>query len=203
MKKYSAYTTDTLRRARTPKDRAIGKDLFGNPIYPRKSQNQAILERFDARTVSERTERLRFLRSIFPRGAGFLMPLETSLVFSEAKMTFINGEFIATVLLASAFIEHRLGAYLEGKGFRKESKGGLAAIVACARDEGLVDYHLLAKTERLQKIRNPFVHLKPHTHAYNLGRRAMANTRNLATVMEADAKDALSIMYAMAIARLG
>lgn len=179
--------------------RAIGKDLFGNPVYPRKTQNQLVLERFDARTLAARTERLRFLRKIFPRVAGFLMPLETSFVFNETKMTFVNGEFISTVLLASAFIEHRLGSYLHDKGFRKEAKAGLAAIIACARANGLVSEYLFAKAEHIQKIRNPFVHLKPFDYTYNLSQRARLQRNDFASIMETDAKDALSITYTVAV----
>ncbi len=131
------------------------------------------------------------------------MPLETTLIFSEAKMTFINGEFISTVLLASAFIEHRLAAFLDVRGFRKEAKAGLAVIITCARDNQLVDDHLLTKAELIQKIRNPFVHLKPYTHPHNLGQRARAKSGDLAAVMEADARDALSTMYAIAVAPFG
>jgi hypothetical protein len=174
------------------------KDLFGKPIRQRKSQNQAMLERYDLETLPERIERLKWVQRVFPHDRGFLMSLETVYVFGEAKMAFINGEFIATLLLVSAFIEHWLGAHIESRGFHKEARAGLAAIIDCARKNKLVHGFLLDKADHIREIRNPFVHLKPFTHKHTLGQRALGIRAHPLEIMEKDARDALSIMYTIA-----
>ena len=178
------------------------KDLFGKPIRQRKSRQQILLEKYDRETLDKRIDRLKWVEKIFPKGYGFLMPPETSYVFNEAKMSFINGELVATLLLVSAFVEHWLGIHIESKGFHKEAQKGLSAIIDCARTNNLIHSSLLVKADHLREIRNPFVHLKPYTHKHRVMQRAMDMQANPLTIMEKDAKDALSIMYTIASASL-
>lgn len=178
------------------------KDLFGKPIPRRKSRQQIVLEKYDRETLDERIDRLKWVEKIFPKGYGFLMPPETSFIFNEAKMSFINGAFVATLLLVSAFVEHWLGIHIESKGFHKEAQKGLSAIIGCARTNNLVHGSLLEKADHLREIRNPFVHLKPYTHKHRVTQRALDKRANPLTIMEKDAKDALSIMYTIASASL-
>jgi hypothetical protein len=104
--------------------------------------------------------------------------------------------------LASAFIEHWLGLHLESKGFHKEAKKGLAAIIECAQKNGLVHEYLLNKADDLRKIRNPFVHLKPFDHHHRITQRAMKSLSDPIIIMDKDARDALSIMYTIATSSL-
>jgi hypothetical protein len=174
------------------------KDLFGKPIRERKCRQQTALEKHDRESLEERIVRLKWVEKIFPKGYGFLMPPETVYVFNEAKMAFINGEFIATLLLVSAFVEHWLGIYIESKGFHKEAQKGLAVIIACARTNKLVHSALLDKADHLREIRNPFVHLKPFSHKDRVMHRALEMRDDPFSIMERDAKESLSIMYTIA-----
>jgi hypothetical protein len=108
--------------------------------------------------MAERAARVRWLSRIIPRDRMFGMPLETSLVFEEAKASFVYGNFVAVIVLAAAFIEHWFIASLEARGYHKEASQGLAAAISCARRNNLVDSMILDKSDRLRLIRNPFVH---------------------------------------------
>lgn len=180
---------------------ASQRDLFGKPIRQRKSRNQTLLESYDRSTMAERLDRLKWVQRVFPRNSMFLMPSETMFVFNEARMAFINGELISTLLLVSAFAEHWLGSFVEERGFHKAAKGGLRAIVECARTNALLPEFLLVKVDHIQNIRNPFVHLKPYAHPHNLSQRAFGLRVAPIEVMERDAREALSIMYAIATVR--
>jgi len=176
----------------------VQKDLFGKPVRRRKDRLEAALEKYDRETLLDRVERLRWVDKVFPKGYDFMMPPETAYIFDEAKMAFLNGEFIATLLLASAFVEHWLGIPLQSKGFHKEAQKGLGAIIECARANNLVHGYLLDKADHLREIRNPFVHLKPFAHKHSIMQRAMNGLSHPVEIMENDAKEALSIMYTIA-----
>lgn len=129
------------------------------------------------------------------------MPFESTFVFDEAKMTFLNGQFIATSLLATAFLEHRLGSLLASRGFVRDSRAGLKRIIAKLREEGLVNALLLDKADRIRQRRNPFVHLKESDHAHSLGRRAVDTQWSPYDIIEADAKESLTVMYTVAVGK--
>jgi hypothetical protein len=160
-----------------------------------------MLEKYDRETILGRIERLRWLEKVFPNYYGYLMSPEMHFIFTEAKMAFINGQYISTVLLATSFIEHWLGSHLQSKGFVNESEGGLSAIVDCMREHNMLHVYLLDKVDEIRKTRNPFVHLKQYKHKYNLTERAISELRNPDDVMGDDAKNALSTMYAVATAK--
>lgn len=137
--------------------------------------------------------------SIYPR-TGFMMPFVTAFVFDEARRTFVNGDFVATILLAAAFIEHRLASHLRSKGYVKAARQGLAQMIACARQHDFASPFLLDKVDRLRRIRSPFVHLKPFEHDDGLLERMIRGAvEEPARLLEKDAKAALSLMYTMAV----
>jgi len=171
------------------------KDLFGQQKKKRKSKLEGVLQRYDTQTFTERLERLEWLQKVFPQGYEFLMSSETSFVFDEVKMAYINGEYIATILLVTAFLEHWLGNYLASKGYVKEARGGLNAILECLDKYELMHPFLTKNTDQLRRIRNPFVHLKPFEHEHRLFQRALHHSKDPVTILEEDARDAISLMY--------
>ena len=127
------------------------------------------------------------------------MPLDTYYIFEDAKSCYIYGQFVATVVLSTSFIEHWFAAKLHGKGHHKQAQGGLAASVQCAREKNLVAAALLDRVDRLRLIRNPFAHLKSMDHEHSLGARSVSRRQHPDEIIEADAKEALALMYAIAL----
>lgn len=186
----------------------MDKDLFGNKIIKKKTRKEISLEKYDKKTFEERLKRLQSLDKIFPKYYSIAGDMQTIFVFDEAKMTFINGEFISTILLAQAFIEKILQSHYIDMGLNKIASRGLKAIVNHAKRNNIINEYLLIKIEELRKKRNPFVHLKPLDYEYNLDKRFMTNIinsdkhRDISDVMEQDAKEALSLMYTIFITDL-
>jgi hypothetical protein len=178
--------------------RLVTKDLFGEAVRPRRPRYEAALEHADAKTRPGRAARVRWLSKVVPR-AGFGMPMETALIFEEAKSSFVYGNHVAAIVLAAAFIEHWFIASLNSRGYHKEASQGLAAAISCARVNELVNPLILDKADRLRLIRNPFVHLKSFDHEHTIGQR-MAKLRqfHIWELLEADAKEALIAMYGVA-----
>jgi len=177
----------------------IPRDLFGQPIRNRKPRLQATLERYDRETLPDRIVRAQRVHAMFPKGRSFIMPFETAYVFEEARMTFVHGLFVSTILLAVAFAEHRLADFLTSKGRGKDARAGLKAICATLRHEGVVHEVVLGKLDRLREIRNPFVHVKEHGHKHLLSRRMVAHRIAPEELLRQDAEEALSLMYQVAL----
>ena len=184
--------------------RIADKDLFGNPLRPRRRRYEATLAASDKETLSERAARLRWLSSVSPRVYMLGLQIETAIVLQETQVSFVNGSFVAVIVLAGAFMEHWFAGSLAKRGFEKEASRGLAAAIKCARVNKLVDPLILDGADRLRLIRNPFVHLKDHDHEYTIGQRMMKpQPRDILSMLESDAKDAVVAMFAVATYKFG
>ena len=178
-------------------------DLFGNEVAQADHPLAQGLAGYDESTFAARLTRLEYLHSVFPENYSFLMSMSSYYVFEEARQAFINGEMVATVLLSQAFIEHWLQAQLESKGYIfGRSKQGLSYILKCLRSKGLLHGFLIDKIDDLRKLRNPFVHLRPFDDPQEISRRSVDAQKAPDEVLEKDAKDALSLMYRIAISRI-
>ncbi len=178
----------------------VAKDLFGKPLRQRRPRYEAALERGEKKTRPERAARVRWLSGVMPKDHSFLMSLETALVFEEAKASFVYGNFVAVIMLASAFVDHWFIAGLEARGYHKEASRGLASAITCARRNNLVDSIILDKADRLREIRNPFVHLKGFNHQHGINQRiAKVQDFSIVGLLENDAKEALIAMYGVAV----
>jgi hypothetical protein len=181
----------------------MNQDLFGNEIEAKAEPLENELAAYDENTFEERLERLKYLHQVYPEDYGFLMSVEMHYLFNEARRAFINGEFIGTILLAQSFIEHWLQSKLEAKGFVfSRSKQGLNYILTCLRDGRLMHEFLIDKIDQLRKMRNPFVHVRPFDDPHNIVERSYKLGKIPDMVLENDAKDALSLMYQVAITRV-
>ena len=138
------------------------KDLFGKPVKQRRPRYEATVERADKTTRPDRAARTRWLAKAIPKGYGFGLPLETVYVLNDAISSFIAGNFVAVIVLSSAFVEHWFTACLSERGYEKEASRGLAASIKLASTHDLVQPAILSKVDRLRLIRNPFVHLKAY-----------------------------------------
>ena len=126
------------------------KDLLGKPIKNQRPKYEASIERHDKSEAPERAARIRWLNSVMPGESGFAMPVESYMVFSEAKDAFIYGQYVATILLASSFVEHWLGAVVAAHGSVKVQRRGLAAIIDYCRVEDLLPAALCSRADSLR-----------------------------------------------------
>lgn len=184
-------------------DRQASKDLFGRPARQRRPRYEATLEKADKRMLSERAARARWLAEIIPKSTYFGMPTETFYVLDDTTSSFIYGNYVAVILLATSFVEHWFTAHLSARGYEKDAFRGLSASIQTARSQNLVETLILDKADRLRLIRNPFVHLKPFQHEHNLGSRSLRLGAHPKAILEQDAKDAIIALYAVAVHAFG
>jgi hypothetical protein len=82
------------------------------------------LKWFDETTRVERAKRIDWASSLYQSPglvSGEVVPLS---MMEEARVCFVNGQFMATVLCATSVVEHLLVAELEGELTRKPAVPG-------------------------------------------------------------------------------
>jgi hypothetical protein len=170
------------------------KDLFGNEVSFL-SHVEEDLANWNENTFSQRVERLRYLDRIYPPGYG-MMSVAMYYLFDEAKFTFVNGQFVATILLTQSMIEQWLDGVLKEKGIKtKKPNPGLKEILEKVESHKLLHPFIIEKVDRLRQIRNPFVHYRPMDDPDNLDLRSFNQNTNMNALLEKDAKEALALMY--------
>lgn len=178
-------------------------DLFGDKPIKKITKFETALKQYDKETIDERVERLKYINTLLPGEYMFGADPETIFIFEEAKMAFINGQFISTILLSQAYIERSLQIHYNSIGFDTIAKKGLKAIIDHATKNKTIHHFLLPKIDELRKIRNPFVHLKEYEHDYNLSQRIFKNIKDgksykdFSEIIYDDAKEAIRLMYAI------
>jgi hypothetical protein len=184
----------------------LPENFFGEKLNTkkRKSRLEAALLRYDINSFDDRLKRLKYLNTLFPKGISLISSIETVIIFDEVKMSFINGEFVSTLMLAQAFIERRLQSFYEFLGYGKIAQRGLKSILVHAKKNNIIIDFFINKIDLLRKKRNSLSHLKKPDYEFNLDRRIYnwirTNNRNpYLEVLENDAKESIQLMYAVAI----
>jgi hypothetical protein len=152
------------------------------------------LSRSDDASRSERAARIRWLSQHIPSVSGFIAPIEATVLMEEARQCFVNGQFVAALMLAASFIEHKLSDALRTQGLISDSPSFASAILL-ARSNELFSVDLLDRTDHIRQIRNPFAHRKPDNHEHSLGNRFLGQHVHPQTVIEDDAAIAVQAMY--------
>lgn len=174
---------------------------------PAEFDDEALLEklaRLDELSRAQRLARHKWVAQYLPEPAAYQSSLETIELMAQARVSYVNGQFIAAVMLAAAFVEHSLAGELAGRGLSPK-KNGFADLVEAATNNNLLPVDVLEETSALGKLRNPYAHrFDPEDesrYAATLSGRFQSSTevgrpaRHPLTVMEADAQMALKLMY--------
>lgn len=159
------------------------------------------LEYSDSETRGARAERIEWLSLHSSTTPVVMGRAETLQLLEEARQSFISGHFVAALIVAMAFVEHTLVEELQLLGIIKGSPP-FSEVLTVAADQKVFPPDWLTRAKLLSLRRNPFAHLKPEEHGHTLGVRIREEQRHPLTIMEADAKDAIDLMYNFFIATL-
>lgn len=172
------------------------KDLLGDEAELTDEVTQYLSE-MDQETLEARASNLSFVIGIAP-DSGFVMPHESFLVFTEARDAFVNGLYVATVMLTQAFIEHRLQIFMDEIGERAAASKGINAILKRLRVIRPEHDFILDKLDQLRAFRNPFIHLKPPDHPHTIGQVSLQRRVHPNQLLFERARESLSLMYTVA-----
>ena len=152
------------------------------------------LEHSDSERRHSRAERIRWAEPYDTPSGLIIGSVEMLSLLREAQACFIEGYYIATLVLATALIEHVISEELVSARFAKYGLSFDRAI-KMAREKSLFTDDLLDQADRLRVIRNPFAHRKPDDHVHTLGKRYTTQARHPNLIQEEDAKTAIIAMF--------
>jgi len=156
-----------------------------------------MLEDDDEHTRPERAERAAWIASFgWPEDGWMLYGGMAGLApWDELRRTFINGEYLATILLGQAFLEQNLAGFLNFFGGGSVGRAGLAEILSGFRDRGWLTDTDFAVLDRVRRLRNPYAHYRDAQHAENLTRRVMREREDHEVLIERDARAVVRALF--------
>jgi hypothetical protein len=149
---------------------------------------------YDEDSRPARAARIDWASSLYPSPglvAGEIVPLS---LMEEARVSFVNGQFMASVLCATSVVEHLLVDELVARGL-KNGKPTLGTSIGAARAAQIFPAETLNQMEELNNLRNPIVHRRDPRDASTLVSRYRSRKVHPNTLMERDARFALEVMY--------
>ena len=157
----------------------------------------AAYERADATTRAERADRAAWMAQLgWPEsGWTFFGDYGVIVPWDELRRTFIDGEYLAAILVGQAFLENLLAGLLD---FQQESLGPrpeLADVLRRARDQGWLTPQEFDVLDAVRRMRNPYAHYRTFEHADGLIQRAMAAEEAPDALIEADARAVVKALY--------
>ena len=151
----SVEQRQTRRHNRRPEPKDIMRETW--PVEPR-GKLLKDLEAADAESRESRLERLEFLLGEFGTPAGMMLTggIGAVIAIGELRSSFLNGNFMATVLCCQTFIEHSLaGGYaLSGQDALVEI--GFKDLIHRSLADGNLSVELAASLHELREMRNPY-----------------------------------------------
>jgi hypothetical protein len=119
-------------------------------------------------------------------------------LFEESRYCFVYGQFLATILLGLAFIEHTLAALFFGGGRNDLGCAGLATLLSEAVNAGWLSNEEYAKLDNSRAIRNSIAHFRPPLHPERIEYRAFISEENHPyQILESDARDLLEVVFSL------
>ena len=152
------------------------------------------LSHSDESTRTERADRIQWLAQRDTRPSAYSGPIDTLRILEEARLCFICGHFVATVMLATSFLEHTLADKLGDLNLIK-GKPTLEQLINLARNHLGLPSGLLDRADRLRAVRNPFTHRRPDDDQATFGNRFLSSKSHPDTILATDAQLAIGVMY--------
>ena len=160
----------------------------------------AWLEADDAKGRAMRAERLRDLLDILPvpsGGLSFLGGEQSLICFDEIRRCYLDGSYMAVVLLCLAFVQRELAAQLHVAGWERAKKAKLGTLLKRAYSDGVLSELDWRTFSELALRRNAHAHFRAPNERMSLTARAVQGNVLGAEVLAKDARRAVE-----AIARI-
>jgi hypothetical protein len=158
-----------------------------------RSELIAAIEKHDAARRDGRADRIVWLSGHEFSPGAVMGRVDTMSLMQEAREAFVDGHYIATLVLAMGFIEHTLVEHVVDLGHQQPRT--MQQLLQVCSEHSLFPTDWIERTDKLRLYRNPFAHLKQEDHEDTLFTRYRMQGVPPAVVLEADAKEALALLY--------
>ena len=154
----------------------------------------AALAWYDESSRLKRAKRIAWVSSLYQSPgliAGSIVPLH---LMEEARISFVNGQFMVAVFSATSVMEHLLVDHLECNSVAGD-RSTLSNAIRCARNANVFASQLLNDADELRHRRNALVHKSADKGERSLSERYRKHEVHPDTLLENDARFALRVMY--------
>lgn len=144
--------------------------------------------------LPERVARFKLLTALTSDFGGTLLfgGHPSSLAYGEARSSFVNGNYVATIMLCQSLMEHLLAAFLHAALLAElDSKPRFSDTLREGQKRGLLNEQDINDLKRLGQLRNPLAHYRNINDADHLDRRAMTTDQHPLELCYADAEFAI------------
>lgn len=155
------------------------------------------LRRSDEKTMSQRVERMVAI-SHFIELVSYCGVDEPIAMMEDARVSYINGCFVASMISAMSSIEHMLLLELHDRGITSHDEKKIESMsnsISCLRDVTAGNDKLLDTLTELNKIRNAYVHPKKDSFHLRRTNRAKELGVSVDQISQQDALRAIEAMY--------
>ena len=125
----------------------------------------------------------------------------SEMLFREAADSFVNGQFLATIVLAFSFIERSIAGRLSYIGENKTAEGKSKDLLAAALDRGWLTPDEIKSLDEIRLLRNPIVHYRDSFDAKRPEIRAALEGKPHSILFEADARKVLEAAIHIILAK--
>lgn len=144
-----------------------------------------------------RIARLEWMENQLPQCEyiGFHGGLITNYLFEETRYCFAYGQYLATVVLGLAFIEHSLAAHFSLVGGTENKKPIISVLLKKALEEGWIDKIEFDNLEHARIARNPITHYREFGEKDTIEMRSLELNEYPYSVLEEDAYHVMETIF--------
>ena len=145
-----------------------------------------------------RITRLRYLgdqaRSLGPSGTMIFGGSPAYNALAEARSSFVNGNYAATVILCQALAENLLGGVLGAEDAEIPNRIAFSDTLRRCEEKGYLNRYESKELTRLCGLRNPLSHYRSLKDPSHVDRRSMSEKMHFQEVLEKDAFFAVALI---------
>ena len=155
------------------------------------------LSREDEICRQDRITRLKWMEKQLPQCEyiGFQGGLIAKYPYEESRYCFAYGQYLATIVLGLAFIEHSLAARFSEFGRDNLERPIISVLLIKALEEGWINQTEFDNLDHARKIRNPVTHYREFGKNDTIEMRSLELKYNPYLVLEEDAYHVMETIF--------
>lgn len=160
------------------------------------AQFLAWLEREDSVCKEGRLARLRWLSLLYPDTSIAFFPggWIAKYLFEESRYCFIYGQFMASIELGIAYVEHTLAALFYAAGRSDLERASISTLLREAVGLNWIDQEQFEKLERARALRNAIAHFRCPLDEEGVEYRMVTDEEMPHSIIEKDARLVMQVV---------
>lgn len=155
------------------------------------------LAREDMVAREGRVSRLKWMETHMPQCEyiAFQGGLMSKFLYEETRYCFTYGQYLATIVLGLAFIEHSIAGQFHASGRDDLERASVSRLFNEALDQGLINQTEFENLDHARKVRNPVTHFHGFEKDDIIEMRSLKDHDYPYAVLEADAYHVMETIF--------